>query len=243
MAEGTRSSELRSTWEAAAPGWANWERTFSDGLSGATEALLDMAGVSRGMCVLDLACGAGSQSLQAAKRVGPEGRVVACDISATMLEHVRRNAASAGLGNVETLECAAEDLAAELAVFDAAICRLGLMLFAAPGDALTRLGRVLRPRARMAALVFTTAANNPFMAQPSLSFSSVPAPSRTEPRTVAYRPRQPSPRRSWRRRVSRQAPCRAASPPRRRAASTRRGRPRPSAPARPPLWCRPGWSR
>jgi ubiquinone/menaquinone biosynthesis C-methylase UbiE len=166
MADNTSKSELRCTWESAAPGWAKWEQAFSAGLSGATDMLIDMAGVRPGMRVLDLACGAGSQSIQAAKRVGPSGSVVASDISATMLDHVRRNAAAAGLQNVEVLECAAADLNETQSSFDASICRLGLMLFPLPREALRAVQRVLRPDARFAALVFTTPANNPFMAGP-----------------------------------------------------------------------------
>jgi ubiquinone/menaquinone biosynthesis C-methylase UbiE len=166
MADNTSKSELRDTWESAAPGWAKWERVFAASLSSATDALIDMAGIRPGMRVLDLACGAGSQSIQAAKRVGPNGRVVASDISATMLEHVRRNAVRAGLQNLETLERAAEDLEEPEASFDASICRLGLMLFASPRKALEAVRRALKPGARISALVFTTPANNPFMAQP-----------------------------------------------------------------------------
>jgi len=70
-------SEVCNTWESAAPGWAKWEESFSAGLSIATELLIDMADVRPGMRVLDLGCGAGSQSIQAAKRVGPNGNVVA----------------------------------------------------------------------------------------------------------------------------------------------------------------------
>lgn len=125
-----------------------------------------MAGIGSGMRVLDLACGAGSQSIQVAKRVGPAGRVVASDISATMLEHVRRNAARAGLQNMEILECAAENLNETQDPFDASISRLGLMLFPSPREALEAVQRVLKPGARFAALAFTTPANNPFMAQP-----------------------------------------------------------------------------
>jgi ubiquinone/menaquinone biosynthesis C-methylase UbiE len=165
MADSTLKSELRNTWESAAPGWAKWEHVFDTSLSSATDALIDMACIRSGMRVLDLACGAGSQSIQAAKRVGPNGRVVASDISPTMLEYVRRNAARADLGNIETLECAAEDLEAE-ACFDASICRLGLMLFPSPRKALEALQRALKLGARFSALVFTTPASNPFMAQP-----------------------------------------------------------------------------
>ena len=125
-------TELRRTWESAAPGWAKWEGVIAAGLADVTETMLDTARVGAGMRVLDLACGAGSQTLQAAERVGPKGRVGAIDISATMLTHVREAAARRGLTNIETLECAAEDLPQTLDAFDAAISRLGLMLFPAP---------------------------------------------------------------------------------------------------------------
>lgn len=166
MTDSSVNSNLRNTWESAAPGWAKWEHVFATSLLGATETLIEMAGIQPGMRVLDLACGAGSQSIQAAMRVGPDGEVVACDLSGTMLEHVRENAARAGLQNIETLECAADELDKTLAPFEAAICRLGLMLFPSPEEALIAAQCVLKPGARFAALVFTTPSNNPFMAQP-----------------------------------------------------------------------------
>jgi ubiquinone/menaquinone biosynthesis C-methylase UbiE len=166
MGTGDIKAELRKTWESAAPGWARWEDVFAEGLAEVTATMLDMAGVDAGMRVLDLACGAGSQTLRAAARVGPRGHVVASDISATMLAHVREAAGRRGLGNIETLECAAEDLPSAAGMFDAAICRLGLMLFPAPKQALQAVQSVLKPKARFAALVFTTPAANPFMAKP-----------------------------------------------------------------------------
>jgi SAM-dependent methyltransferase len=105
-------------------------------------------------------------TLEIARRVGANGKIVASDISGTMLEHARRNAATAGLQNVEFLECPAEDLEESLIPFDASICRLGLMLFPSPGNALRAVQRLLKPGARFAALVFTTPSNNPFMARP-----------------------------------------------------------------------------
>ncbi len=166
MVDDDIKAELRTTWESAAPGWARWEHVIAEGLADVTDAMLDMAGVDAGMRVLDLACGAGSQSLRAADRVGPEGRVVASDVSATMLMYVQEAAKRRGLSNIETLECAAEDLPATAGVFDAAISRLGLMLFPAPKQALEAVQRVLKPKGRISALVFTTPAGNPFMAIP-----------------------------------------------------------------------------
>ena len=164
MSDSTSTTELRMTWESAAPSWAKWEAKLSSGLADATETLIDIAGVKPGMRALDLACGAGVQTLRLAERVGPEGAVVACDISPTMLDHVRQNATRIGLQNIATMEAPAEELSEAEGPVDATICRLGLMLFASPRKALESVHRVLKPGARFAALVFTTPGNNPFMA-------------------------------------------------------------------------------
>ena len=63
-------NDLRSAWESAAPGRAKWEQELPLVWLKQTDALLEMAGVESGMRVLDLACGVGIQSIQAAKRVG-----------------------------------------------------------------------------------------------------------------------------------------------------------------------------
>jgi ubiquinone/menaquinone biosynthesis C-methylase UbiE len=161
-----QQEEIRKQWESAAPGWAQWEAAVATWMEPATEAMLTMAGVDTGARVLDLACGAGSQTLRAAQRVGAQGHVVASDIAETMLHHVRENARAAGLTNVTMLAGAAEDLEVAPESFDAVICRLGLMLFAAPGRALTAVRSALRPRGKVAIVVFTTPAANPFMARP-----------------------------------------------------------------------------
>jgi SAM-dependent methyltransferase len=128
--------------------------------------MLAMAGVTTGARVLDLACGPGSQTLRAAQQVGAHGYVVASDIADTMLHHVRENARAAGLSNVTTLVGAAEDLDLVPESFDAVICQLGLMLFVAPAHALATVRRALRPGGKVAVVVFTTPAANPFMAHP-----------------------------------------------------------------------------
>lgn len=161
-----QQADIRQQWEGAAPGWAQWEATVATWMEPATEAMLAMAGVDAGARVLDLACGAGSQTLRAARRVGTQGHVVASDIATTMLHHVRENARAAGLANVTTLAGAAEDLDVAAEGFDAVICRLGLMLFVEPAKALAAVRRALRPGGKVAAVVFTTPAANPFMAKP-----------------------------------------------------------------------------
>jgi SAM-dependent methyltransferase len=161
-----RQAGIWQQWEGAAPGWARWEPTIAAWMEPATEAMLAMAAVDAGARVLDLACGAGSQTLDAARRVGPWGCVVASDISDTMLQHVHENARAAGLANVTTLAGAAEDLDVAADSFDAVICRLGLMLFVDPTRALGAMRRALRPGGKVAVVVFTTPPRNPFMAKP-----------------------------------------------------------------------------
>ncbi len=166
MSNNVSTNELRATWESAAPGWAKWESEFTRNLVDATGTLFDHVNMTAGMRVLDLACGAGSQTLMAARRVGEGGSVVACDISDKILRHTRENADRAGLSNIETRRSAAEDLSGEGGQFDAAYSRLGLMLFAAPKTALAVLHGVLKPGGRFAALVFSTPDRNPYQAEP-----------------------------------------------------------------------------
>jgi SAM-dependent methyltransferase len=83
-----------------------------------------------------------------------------------MLHRVQENARAAGLANITTLAGAAEDLDIPPESFDAVICRLGLMLFSAPGRALGAVRRALRPGGKLAVVVFSTPAANPFMARP-----------------------------------------------------------------------------
>jgi SAM-dependent methyltransferase len=161
-----QAADIRTQWEGAAPGWARWEATVATWMAPATETMLTMAGVDVGARVLDLASGAGSQTLLAARRVGAQGHVVASDIADTMLHHVRENASAAGLANVTTLAGAAEDLDVAAESFDAVICRLGLMLFVDPAKALVAMWRALRPGGKVAVVVFTTPAANAFMAHP-----------------------------------------------------------------------------
>jgi ubiquinone/menaquinone biosynthesis C-methylase UbiE len=158
-------SKIRAVWESAAPGWAKWESTLSEALEGATLDLLDTASVRRGYRVLDVASGAGAQTLLAARRVGEEGSVVASDISATMLEHVRKNAEALNITNIELAEGTAEDVAADKGPFDAAICRLGLMLFPDPVSSVRAICTALNPGARFGALVVSTPDENPFFSK------------------------------------------------------------------------------
>lgn len=100
-------------WEAAAAAWDAWGPTLEGWLGEATTLMLDAAGVAEGSAVLDVAAGAGGQSLAAARRVGPAGRVLATDISAAILDYAAAGAAAEGLTTVATRRLDGEELDVE----------------------------------------------------------------------------------------------------------------------------------
>lgn len=157
----------RQQWEDAAEAWHRWGPTLEAWLGTATERMLDAAGIGTGSRVLDVAAGAGGQSITAAKRVGPDGEVVATDISPTILTYAAKAAAEAGVTNLRTVEADGEDLDGQpVAAFDAAISRVGLIYFPDQQRALAGIRRALRVGGRFAAIVYSTPAKNEFFSIP-----------------------------------------------------------------------------
>ena len=154
-------------WQAAAEAWHRWARTLTSWLGPATEVMLDMAGVGSGSRVLDVAAGAGEQTLTAARRVGPSGHILATDISPNILEFAAAEARAAGLDNVETRVMDGEDLdTLDADSFDAVISRVGLIYFPDQQKALTGMLRVLKPSGRIGAIVYSTPDRNQFFSVP-----------------------------------------------------------------------------
>ncbi|HVE45498.1 MAG TPA: methyltransferase domain-containing protein [Acidimicrobiales bacterium] len=157
----------RQQWEDAADAWHRWGPTLEEWLGAATERMLDAAGIGVGSRVLDVAAGAGGQTIAAARRAGTEGRVVATDISPTILTYAAKEAAEHGLTNVETLEADGEALdQLPEGSFDAVISRVGLIYFPDQQQALTGMRRALRAGGRIAAVVYSTPDRNEFFSIP-----------------------------------------------------------------------------
>jgi len=153
-------------WQAAAEAWYRWSSTLNQWLGKATDKMLDMAGISNGHRVLDIAAGAGEQSITAAKKVGLSGYVLATDISANILEYAKQMAQQAGVNNIETKVMDGENLALEDETFDAVISRVGLIYFPDQQKALKEMLRVLKPGGKVAAIVYSTPEKNKFFSVP-----------------------------------------------------------------------------
>jgi len=153
-------------WQTAAEAWYRWSPTLNQWLGKATETMLEMAGISTGHRVLDVAAGAGEQSITAAKKVGVTGYVLATDISSNILEFAKQMAKQAGLENIETKVMDGENLTVPDSTFDAVISRVGLIYFPDQQRALKEMLRVLKSGGKVAAIVYSTPDKNKFFSVP-----------------------------------------------------------------------------
>jgi arsenite methyltransferase len=99
--------------------------------------------------VVDIGCGAGIDSLIAAKMVGPDGQVIGIDMTKAMLEMSRKSASLAGTGNVEFREGLAESLPVPDGWADVVISNGVLNLLPDKLAALQEMARVLKPTGRL----------------------------------------------------------------------------------------------
>ncbi|HKC99464.1 MAG TPA: methyltransferase domain-containing protein [Methylomirabilota bacterium] len=159
-------ADLRREWGMSADGWKQhwniWERAAQH----VNERLVDLARIRPGHRVLDVATGLGEPAFTAARRVGPNGSVVATDLSPAMLFLARQEAARLGLHNIEFREMDAEEPDLPAQSFDAALCRWALMFLPHLVVALTRLRELLAPRGRFAAAVWANPEKVPFTSVP-----------------------------------------------------------------------------
>lgn len=151
----------REMWDKHAKGWNDHSAQIRDWLREATDAMLAMAEVGPGARVLDVAAGAGDQTLDIAQLVGPAGAVLATDLSPAILEFAKDRARHAGYDNIETAAVDGENLEVAEGAFDVAVCRLGLMFFPDPRKGLREMYRALKPGGCACTMVFSTPDKNP----------------------------------------------------------------------------------
>jgi SAM-dependent methyltransferase len=153
-------------WQAAAEAWHRWGPTIEQWLGEATESMLDLAGVGEGARVLDVAAGAGGQTLTPARRVGPAGRVLASDIAPgdPGLRRGRGPPSRAGQrGHPGHGRRAARRRSRDLRRRH---LEGGAHLLPRPAARAQRVRRSLRPGGRVAAIVYSTPDRNQFFSLP-----------------------------------------------------------------------------
>ena len=166
-------AQQRRMWNNAAAGWQTWWETIERGAQKVSDKIVQLAEIKPGDRVLDIATGIGEPAVTAAKKVLPNGKVVAIDISPQMLTIARTRAKSLGLdGIMEFRESDGEkiDLPDSTTKFDAILSRFGLMFFPNLSFALVKIRHLLITNGRLSAAVWSTPSKVPLI---DLAFASV----------------------------------------------------------------------
>lgn len=153
--------EQRLLWDEFSAGWKKWDAELLGWHAPFGDALLRELRLRPDSTVLDVAAGSGEPGLNVAAQV-PEGRVVLTDISAGMLRVAEEKASARGLDNVDFQVCDSAALPFDDNTFDAVYCRFGFMFFPVMSAAMREMTRTAKPGARVGAVVWGRAAQNPW---------------------------------------------------------------------------------
>lgn len=138
--------------------------------------LLSAAAIGPSERVLDIGCGTG-QTTRDAARAAETGSALGVDLSSGMLAHARRRAADEGLANAVFEQADAQVHPFEPASFDLAISRTGAVFFGDPVAAFTNIGRALRPAGRLVLVTWQPLLHNEWIRE----FSGALAAGRDRP--------------------------------------------------------------
>jgi SAM-dependent methyltransferase len=162
----TDNVEQRDYWNGDdSREWSEHPDHFDGMLAPFSEMVLERVAPAAGEHVLDVGCGNGALTLDAARRVGPDGAAVGVDLSEPMLENARRRAHDAGATNVrfEASDAQVGDLGGP---HDVVVSRFGVMFFADPDAAFANVASALAPAARLQVACWAPAPENDWVAVP-----------------------------------------------------------------------------
>ena len=144
--------------------WAERADAFDASMARYQAPLLDAASIGRSERVLDIGCGTGRTTRDAARRAA-SGWALGVDLSAAMLDVARRRAWREGLRNVTFVQADAQVHPFEEASFDLALSRAGAMFFGDPVAAFGNIARALRPGGRLVLLVWQPVERNDWIGE------------------------------------------------------------------------------
>jgi SAM-dependent methyltransferase len=133
--------------------WADHAQHFDRAVAAYHGTLMAACHIASGEGVLDIGCGTGQTTRDAARAAGP-GSVLGVDLSGRMIELARRLATEQDIGNVRFEQADAQIQPFPPGAFDVAISRTGTMFFGDPAAAFTNIFRALRPGGRLVMLVW-----------------------------------------------------------------------------------------
>ena len=172
----TANEAQREYWNREeARNWVTHQARYDAMLEPYGAAMLQAAGIESGHRVLDVGCGNGMTTREAARKA-PEGTAHGVDLSEAMIERARELAAEEGLENV-SFEVADAQTRAFEPEFDRAISRFGVMFFDDPVAAFANIRSALRPGGQVSFAVWQELLLNEWLTVPgavALQFVEIP---------------------------------------------------------------------
>ncbi len=160
--------------------WVTEAERFDSMLARFGRRLLTATVLEPGERVLDVGCGNGATSLEAARAVGPGGRVTGLDLSAPMLEVARRRAEEQGI-DMDFVQGDAQTASIDQP-FDVVVSRFGVMFFDDPEAAFANLAKAARPGGRLCFVCWQEMFANEWIAVPAMAMvAHVGLPEMPEP--------------------------------------------------------------
>ena len=153
----------RDAWASVADGWMRRDELLRRGAESVTRRMLELAGITTGHQVLDIASGTGEHSISAALLTGSSGKVIGTDLTEEMLAYAREKAGQAGINNIEFRCVDGETLDLPANTFDAVTIRWGLMFMPEPVACLQQAHGVMKETARIVIACWSTPDKNPFV--------------------------------------------------------------------------------
>jgi SAM-dependent methyltransferase len=145
--------------------WPRRER-FTDAV---TPRLLDALALTPGERVLDIGCGGGKATIEASRRVGPQGSAIGADLSVPLVELARRRAREAAADNVTFQVVDMQQDTVPGRPFDAAMSQFGVMFFEEPVTAFVNIARHLRVDGRVVFACWQSIDRNPWFVASALA--------------------------------------------------------------------------
>jgi SAM-dependent methyltransferase len=133
--------------------WAANAERFDEAVAAYQRPFLEAAGIGATDWVLDIGCGTGQTTRDAARRA-VSGSALGVDLSAQMIALARQLVAAEGVTNARFEQADAQIYPFAAASFDVAISRTGAMFFGDPAAGFRNIARALRPGGRLALLVW-----------------------------------------------------------------------------------------
>ena len=177
------NAEMAEYWNGRpAETWVTEAERLDTMLAPIGRQLLAAAVLTPGERVLDVGCGNGAISLEAARAVAPDGRVSGLDLSAPMLGVARLRAKEQGI-DVDFVQGDAQ-VASFDQPFDVVVSRFGVMFFDDPEGAFANLAKASRSGGRLCFVCWQEMFANEWIAVPAMAMvNHVGIPELPEPGT------------------------------------------------------------